>query len=106
MIPVSVSDIIKLLDEIPIWRSVSALPKRLAALEERVATLEAAKAVASARPPLDPARVCPMCGEEMKVTAETGHPTFHFAGVKVHQMKCQGCGRETSRQYKPGKGYT
>jgi len=105
MIPFSVSDLIKLLDEVPIWRAVAGLPKRLAELERKVTELEAAIKAKSATPVIPEGRICPICGSEMKVTSETAHPTFHFAGVKVHHMECTSCGNQTQRQYTPGKGY-
>lgn len=37
-----VADIIKLLEKIPIWRTLTSLPRRLAELEQKVAALEAA----------------------------------------------------------------
>jgi hypothetical protein len=104
LIPVSVSDLLKILDQIPIWKSLASLPRRLQALETRVAELEA-KASLPIAPPIDPAKACPMCGAEMKIVAETDHPTFHFAGVKVHQMSCPSCDYKVTRDFSPGKGY-
>lgn len=105
MIPISVSDILKILDDIPIWKNIVVLPRRLAALEERIAALESAKLALPPARVIDPAKACPMCGTEMKVTAEHGHSTFAFAGVKVHQMTCPDCGYKASRDFTPGKGY-
>jgi hypothetical protein len=105
MIPISVSDILKILDQIPIWRTLAALPRRLKELEDRVSALETAKPSLPPAPKIDPAKACPMCGSEMKVTAETAHPQFHFAGVKVHQLACTECGFKTDRDFSPGKGY-
>jgi hypothetical protein len=105
MIPVSVSDLLKILDQIPVWKSIATLPRRLAALEARIEALESAKS--SLPPPkvIDPAKACPMCGTEMKVVAESDHPTFHFAGVKIHQMTCPDCNYGATRNFNPGKGY-
>lgn len=105
MIPFSVSDLIKLLDELPIWRAVAGLPKRLAELERKVTELEAAVTSKPATPAIPEGRICPICGSEMKVLSEHAHPTFDFAGVKVHHMKCVSCGNEAHRDYNPGKGY-
>jgi hypothetical protein len=44
MIPVSVSDILKLLDQIPIWKAVSGLPKRIAEIERRLEALPLTRA--------------------------------------------------------------
>ncbi len=99
---ISVGDILKILDQIPIWKALREMPKRVAELEARVQKLEAEKAAA---PPKPTGRECPMCGAEMKVLAETGHPQFSFAGVKVHTMKCDVCEHTASRDFTPGKGY-
>jgi hypothetical protein len=103
MIPISVSDVIKLLDEIPIWKAVAGLPKRIAELERKVAALET---TASAKAAAPTGKECPICGAAMKVVKETGHPQFGFAGVKSHHMVCGECGGQTVRSYEPGKGYT
>jgi len=103
MISLSVSDIVKLLEQIPIWKAVTGLPKRLAELERRVAELES-KAVASL-PTTDP-KACAICGATMKVVREAPHPTFDFAGVKIHHMSCPECGTTASRDFRPGKGYS
>ena len=103
MIPISVSDILKILDQIPIWKHLAVLPRRITALEERITVLEAAKLAPASS--IDPAKACPMCGTEMKITAEQNHPEFGFAGLKVHQMSCPSCGQKATRDFKPGKGY-
>lgn len=105
MIPVSVSDLLKILDQIPIWKSVVTLPRRLTELEARVAALEATKSALPPPKPIDPAKACPMCGTEMKVTAESDHPTFHYAGMKTHQMRCPDCNYSATRDFSPAKGY-
>jgi hypothetical protein len=104
MIPISVSDIIKILDQIPIWKSVRELPKRVTELESRLAALENATKAQAQLPKPQPGRECPLCGAEMKVTAERPHPQFDFAGAKIHDMECA-CGNKAERQFTPGKGY-
>ena len=99
----SVSDIIKLLEQIPIWKAVSSLPKRLAELEKRMEALESKAGAARLLP--DP-KACVICGSTMKVTRETPHPDFGFAGMKVHAMECPDCGTRTSRDFSPGEGYS
>lgn len=101
---ISVSDILKLLNEIPIWKAISALPKRVAELERKVAALEAA----SQTKPQDKtpsARICPLCAATMKVVSERAHPTFAFAGLKQHELECPECGNKATRDFDPGKGY-
>ena len=82
---------------------MAGLPKRIAELERKVAALET---TASAKAAAPTGKECPICGATMKVVSEAGHPTFAFAGVKVHQMRCGECGSETRRNFEPGKGYT
>ena len=102
MIPFSVSDAIKLLDEIPIWKAVTGLPKRVAELERKVQALETAASAKAAAPT---GKECPICGATMKVVKETPDLHFAFAGVKTHQMVCGECGEQTTRTFEPGKGY-
>jgi hypothetical protein len=102
MIPLSVSDAIKLLDEIPIWKAVVGLPKRVADLERKVAALETVSLAAAAKPT---GKECPICGATMKVIKETPDPDFAIAGMKVHEMRCDECGEQTTRTFEPSKGY-
>ncbi len=102
MIPISVSDVIKVLDEVPIWKAMVGLPKRIAELERKVTALETA---AGAKASVPTGKECPICGATMRVVKETADPDFAFAGVKVHQMVCGGCGEQTTRTFEPGKGY-
>lgn len=90
---ISVSDILKLLEQIPVWKTISALPKRIEALEARVAQLEASK---SARPE----NKCAICGEATRVVRETAHPVFGQMGVKIHELECPN-GHKSSRDFNP-----
>jgi DNA-directed RNA polymerase subunit M/transcription elongation factor TFIIS len=50
---INISDIIAILDKIPIWKTLKEMPKKIEELEKRVAALEAKK----------PARInCLQCG--------------------------------------------
>lgn len=100
---ISASDIVKLLEQIPIWKAISTLPKRVAELERQVAELQ--KASAQSKPQIS-GRECPICGSAMKVTKERPHPHFNFAGVKIHDMQCPDCGTAVQRTFEPGKGYS
>ncbi len=102
LVPISVSDILKILDQIPIWKAVANLPRRVAELETKVAALEA---IAGRAPPALTGRECAICGTPMRVTSETPDPTFGALGVKTHHMECAECGATTDRQFEPGKGY-
>lgn len=95
MIGFSVGDIIKLLDQIPLWKMVSALPKRVKELEERVAALEGKNIK-----PHAPA--CPICGEAMQTTAVRPNRKLGFAGVQRHTLTCA-CGHSEERLVDPHK---
>ena len=100
---ISVTDILKLLEQIPIWKAMRELPKRVAELERRLDAMAAGqKAV---EPPVAPAKICPICEATMKVTQERPHPQFQFAGVKLHLLECPACGHKTDRMFDPAKGY-
>lgn len=79
----SVSDILKLLDQVPVWKTLRALPRRVDDLERRLAALEAA--------PGTPAHVleCAECGAPARVTAIKDHPTFGPLGVKLRTVSCE-----------------
>jgi hypothetical protein len=98
MVPVSVSDILKILDKIPIWN----LPRRVSKLEKQVAELLDKAANAPSTPN---GRECPMCGVIMKVLGEYNDPRFGFAGRRIHNMECPECRNKTDRMFQPGKGY-
>jgi hypothetical protein len=106
MIGISVGDLLKVLDQIPIWKAVSGLPKRIAELERRIDALESERlADKRAASQVPSARICPICSATMKVISETAHPQFDFAGVKIHNMRCDECGQTASRDFRPGTGY-
>jgi hypothetical protein len=94
MLPISVSDIVKLLEQVPIWKSVVGLPKRLAELEARVAALEGRTKV-----PNGP--TCALCGAPMKVTKVVDDPVFGEMGLKQHHLACTSCGHSETRQVDP-----
>ncbi|KZM48259.1 hypothetical protein [Labrenzia sp. OB1] len=95
----SASDILKVLDSVPLWKSLVTLPKRVAELEARLAALEKTKADQTA----PAANACPRCSAAMVFQNERPHPTFGRMGVKLHEFKCDGCGFTAERRYDPGK---
>src|ERR1700730_9531985 len=101
---ISVSDILKILDQIPIWKAVTGLPRRVAELERKMGELQEQVAT-GAKTKVVPGRECPICGSPMKVLTESAHPTFGFSGMKIHNMECPDCGNKTTRTFEPGKGY-
>lgn len=94
---ISLTDIVRLLEQLPIWKQLVAIPKRMDALEARIAALET-KAITPPVPLKDP---CPLCGVGMKVTAVRPDPAFGRAGVKRHDMECPGCGHKEDKQVRP-----
>ncbi len=80
---ISVSDILKILDKAPIWKTLTQMPKRIAELEERVAALEGQPKQAQHL------HICEICGKPAKVTNVKPHPTFDFAGRKVRTITCE-----------------
>jgi len=99
---ISVSDVLAVLDRIPAWKALIAIPKRLADLEERIAAIEGKGGATRAGPRPDE---CPACRLPLRYSSEMPHPTFGFAGVKVHQLHCDGCGKDYERFWDPKKGY-
>lgn len=88
-----------LLDQVPIWRTLTTLPRRVKELEARVDALEG-KETRETSP-----TACPTCGAAMHVTAESADPTFGTFGVKQRTLTCGDCGETVKRQWEPGKGY-
>lgn len=101
VIPFSASDILKLLEQVPVWKSLVTLPKRLADLEARVKAMEAAGG-GRAGPR---ANECPACGATMVFVEEKPDTIYGAAGGMTHLLRCDGCGRTAERAYNPAKGY-
>ncbi len=99
MLPLSASDILKILDKLPLWKTLATLPARLDALEKRLAALEGKSAKGAA------GQVnCPACGEIMKFAGERPDPIFGEMGMKQHDFRCA-CGHVTTRQWTQKNGY-
>lgn len=93
---VSVSDIVKILDQVPIWRTLKALPGRIDALEKRVNDLESRPKQA------DHLHTCELCGKPAKVTDVREHPTFGVFGRKQRTITCED-GHAIDYDWEPGK---
>lgn len=88
----------ELLDRLPLWKRLGAMPDRIAALEQRVASLEARLAGT-------PGELCPMCNApSFKRAASKPHPSFGFAGVMLDSYVCGDCGHAEDRNRDPSKG--
>jgi uncharacterized protein with PIN domain len=89
MFPITVSDLLKILDSIPVWKDLKALPGRLKSLEERVSALEH-KPIASA----PKGKRCPFCGEEAFFLEKSERdPIMGDVGVMLRTYKCRSCGQ-------------
>lgn len=85
-----------LLDRLPLWKRVSAMPDKLQALEARLAALEAQLAD-------KPGMLCPICNAPgFKRTASRPHPEFGFAGLKLDSYVCAACGHSEERERDEG----
>lgn len=92
-LPVSVGDILKILDKVPEWVGLKRMQARIEALEAKVAALEAA---AGAKPPADK---CPACeAGALRFVSEAPDPTFGPLGVLRRVLRCDQCGHTTARQ--------
>lgn len=92
---VSVMDISDLLDKIELWRTLKALPGRVATLEAKIAEME--------RKGARPAEACPLCGGEFPVTEVNPDPKFKARGIQRRTHTCKSCGHFESRQFDPNE---
>jgi len=96
---ISVSDILKILDQVPIWKTVKELPKRVEALEKANAELEAKLKLIGAAPPKAHGQICPACGEPAVRRKSSQPHKGHFAdmGVRDEIWTCEICGDSETR---------
>lgn len=92
---VSVSDILKILDQVPIWKRLKAMPERIEALEARVAELESA----IADPREQPGEPCPACGAPAlrRTSSVRSSGPFGPLGAKDEVWTCSACGEKDER---------
>lgn len=93
---ISVSDILKILESIPVWRRLKDLPERVGKLEERIAMLERGLA---APKPAGPS--CPLCGAPMRTAKVEKDPVMGEVGVQLHTLSCTACDHTEQRQIVP-----
>lgn len=94
----SVSDILKLLDKIPVWQRLSRLPGEVEELRRRVDALE------GKGQRIDAANLCPICEVgTLKVKKVTPHPHFGEMGVQIRHLHCnnESCSHAEERDYEP-----
>lgn len=86
---VSVSDILKILDNVPLLRRLKALPTEVDEMKARIEALEDRLAA----PPVAPGRECPSCGHHaMRVTGTKKGGKFANLGVNTETWTCENCG--------------
>jgi len=75
-----------LLERIPVWRQLVALPDRVATLEARLTAVEAQLAGKTGA-------LCPMCNAPgWKRAATKPHPVFGDTGLMIDSYACSACG--------------
>jgi hypothetical protein len=94
----AIGDLVKLLDQIPIWRRINALPEQIEALQRRVQALEdeIKKRPAGER--------CPICEEgRLKVAKVEKHFQLGDLGIQMRTMKCDNptCAHTEERIHDP-----
>jgi hypothetical protein len=88
----NIRDITDLLDRIPIWKKLKALPDQLEQLQARVAALEARLSDATGD-------VCPKCRQPRFDLVDSGpDKTFGDLGVQSRTYRCSSCGFEEKKQ--------
>jgi hypothetical protein len=94
----TIGDIVSLLEKIPIWKRLKALPDEFDALKAKVAALESEL---KKRPSLE---TCPICETgNLKVTNVTPHGHLGDLGIQNRTLKCDNpaCGHSETRIHDP-----
>ncbi len=84
-------DLNTLLERLPVWRQLVALPGRVARLEARLAAIEAHLAGSTGA-------LCPMCNAPSLKFAETAtDAATAMLGFTIDVLRCEVCGHEERR---------
>lgn len=88
-----VDDVLKALDRFDWWRTLRALPDRMAALEARMAEIDAGRAPGA----------CPKCGKgPMRVAeVEPGDREIEQFGMVTRHLACDACQFTFKQPYQP-----
>ena len=91
---ISISDMLTLLDRIPLWGQLKALPNRVNELEKRIAELESK--------PSSNDEICPKCKQKtFELISSQKDKTFGPLGVYERTYKCSSCGFEEAKLLDP-----
>jgi transcription elongation factor Elf1 len=80
---ISISDILAILDKIPIWKKLKEMPSKIESLEKRIAELE--------NKTLKPNEVCPRCHSEEYSVVSTYPIKEMLRTFNVRQYQCKVC---------------
>lgn len=93
MFSLSASDLLKLLEQLPVWKQLVGMSKEIEALKKRVELLEQLQQQA---PKADQ---CPKCrGLAYRLKETIADPTFAVLGVQRQVYECSSCGHTEHRQ--------
>ncbi len=83
---INVSDLLKILEKIPLWKQLKELPAKIEDFERRLSALE--KNLETD----DSVKKCPKCGSKYFVLTDT-KPNLHLGivGVQDRQYTCEKC---------------
>jgi len=106
---VTVSDISRILERVPVWRQLVTLPQRVSDLETRLAALTANEDVPPVVPMQTPARpsqyMCDSCFAPMNIIGEEKLDSLNVLGQAIHTLECSECARVTRKMFTPDDGY-
>jgi hypothetical protein len=96
----AIGDIASILEKIPIWKRLTALPAEFEALKARIAALEEE---VQKRPSLEQCAICNTGNS--KVTGVRPHPQLGPVGVQERTLQCDNpaCKHSEKRLYDPNK---
>jgi hypothetical protein len=80
-----------LLERIPVWRQLVAMPERVATLEARLTAIEAQLAGSTGE-------LCPMCNAPaLKLAGTATDAATAMLGFTIDVLRCEACGHEERR---------
>jgi len=89
-------DLTALLEKIPVWKRLKAMPDEVDTLKKRIADLEA-------RLQAPGEAACPKCHKAtFELIRTEDDPTFRRLGVQRRVYKCSECGHSEFKQLRPG----